>query len=489
MSIKRISAVLLAIMLIIGITGCGSKKREPIKLTLSTEDSAAILNAAGIRLPDVEEARGANSTVNYFGWKDPYQNYSDDEIINTGYWTFENKYGGSLNYIETDYFERTDDLSRLIMAGTPPDLMPGGSGSCAMYPMNAINEMIQAVDDYIDYNDNLWYPVKDIADYFVLGGKHYQIVIYTTPGNLCLYNRRVMSEYGYDDPADLYWNDEWTWDVFADMCLDFSDPDEDRFALDGYGYAGATVDATGQQIVQLDEETGKFYSNLDSPEIERAWDVIYELCKNDCNYRNSAGDRWARRDMDGGPCGLNDGRLLFYILQYYAFTLPVEEVESNFGAISEGELMFVPLPRDPAGDGNYYLVSDFDDVNGALCIVNNAKNPEGAALLASCIRFKVIDPVVQQIDRRQLQEVYLWSDEMIEMKEECQRIAQEHYLFSYGGNLNPNLETALNDISWAIPRSSSPQSWAQLKESNRDRIEYYIEELNGLIEEHNQKLE
>ena len=142
MSIKRISAVLLAVMLIIGITGCGSNKRQPIKLTLSTEDSAAILNAAGIRLPDVEEARGANSTVNYFGWKDPYQNYSDDEIINTGYWTFENKYGGSLNYIETDYFERTDDLSRLIMAGTPPDLMPGGSGSCAMYPMNAINEMI-----------------------------------------------------------------------------------------------------------------------------------------------------------------------------------------------------------------------------------------------------------------------------------------------------------------------------------------------------------
>lgn len=482
---KRVIAIAFAFIMTAALFGCGSKKKKPITLTLSTEDSVAVLKAAGIRLPDADVAAGANSVVDYFSWKDPYQNYDEDEIINTGYWTFENKYNGKINYIETNYFEKTDDLSRLIMADTPPDLTPGGSDSCAMYPMNALKNMIQEVDSYMDYDDPLWKGVKEVADLFVLGGKHYQIVIYTTPGNLCVYNRRVMSELGFEDPAELYYNDEWTWNEFYDMCLEFTDPDEDKFALDGYGYPGATVDATGQQIIQLDEN-GKFYSNIDSPEIERAWNVMYDLCKNDCNYRNASGNRWARRDEDGGPCGLNDGRLLFNIMHYYGFVLPVEEIESNLGAISKGELMFVPLPRDPNGDGKYYLTSDFDDVNGGLCIVNEAKNPEGAALLAACIRFKTIDPVVKELDKRQLKEIYLWNDEMLNMREECQKIADSHFNFAYG-NLNPNLESAIADLTWNIPRSSSPQTWASLKESNKDRIEYYIEELNSLIDKYNEE--
>ena len=477
---KRVISIAFVLIMTTALFGCGGRKRTPIQLTLSTEDSEAILSAAGIRLPDADAAKGTGSVVNYLSWGDPYQNYSEDEIINTGYWTFENKYGGSINYIETDYFERFDELARQVTAGTPPDLFPGGSGSTACFPMRAIQGVTQPVDDYIDYDDPLWNPVKGVADFFRLGGKHYQIVIYSAPYSVCLYNRRVLSEYGYDDPADLYWNDEWTWDVFEDMCIDFSDPDEDRYALDGYWYAGGISDSTGQQILQIDEN-GKYYSNIDSPELERAWDLVYELCKNDCNYRDASGNRWALRD----PSGLKDGKLLFFIEAQNFFTAPVAEIENNYGAISEGELMFAPLPRDPNGDGNYYLMSDFDDINGALCIINNAKNPEGAALLASCIRFKRIDPVVQEIDRRQLKEVYLWSDEMLEMKNECQKIADSHYMFSPAGDLNSNLNDALG-FADAIPRSASPQTWASLKESNRDRIEYYIDELNALIDEYNQ---
>lgn len=477
---KRVLAIVLTSLMLITLFGCGGRKRAPIQITLSTEDSEAILNAAGIRLPDAEEAKGAGTVVDYLSWGDPYQNYSDDEIVNTGYWTFENKYGGSINYIETDYFERFNDLANLTLAGTPPDLFPGGSGSTACFPMRAIKGVTQAIDDYIDYNDPLWSPVKDVADHFMLGGKHYQIVIYTAPYSVCLYNKRIMSEYGYDDPAELYYNDEWTWDEFYEMCIDFSDPDEDRFALDGYWYADGIVDSTGQQIMQIDED-GKYYSNIDSPEIERAWNLVYELCKNDCNYRDATGNRWALRN----PSGLKDGKLLFFILAQNFFTSPVAEIENNYGAISEGELMFAPLPRDPNGDGNYYLLSDFDDINGALCIINNAENPEGAALLASCIRFKHIDPVVRDIDKRQLKEVYLWSDDMLEMKEECQRIADGHYMFSLAGDLNQNLNDVLGFAN-EIPRSASPNTWASLKESNRDRLAYYIDELNSLIDEYNQ---
>ncbi len=479
---KRLMATVLAILMVVAITGCGSKKRQPIQLTLSTEDAEAILAAAGITLPDADEAAGAYTTVQWFCWGDPFQNYSEDEIVNTGYWTFQEKYGGDIDYIETDYFERNDDLAMLLTAGTPPDLCSGGSGSTAMYPMNCIKQMIQPVDPWIDFDDPLWSNVKNIADYFVLGENHYQIVLNTKPANVCLYNRRVFDEWGFDDPAELYYNDEWTWDVFYNMCLDFSDVDEDRFALDGYPYSGALVQSTGQQFLQVDE-FGHFYSNLDSPEIERAQDMLYDLCKNDCNYRGSSGNRWDRRDMDGGPCGMKDGKLLFYILGESFFTAPVEEIEGNFGAISEGELMFAPLPRDPQGDGVYYLETSFDDIKGSLCIVNNAKNPDGAALLATCMRFKIIDPVVIQIDKRQLKEVYKWSDEMLDMSEVCKELCDTNRVFSLGGNLPDNLQNVLNSLDWGIARSANPTSWGQMKDQYRDQLDYYVEELNALIEE------
>ena len=51
---KKLFALLLTVVLVIGLVGCGKPKREVIQLTLSTEDAEAILNAAGIYLPDAE---------------------------------------------------------------------------------------------------------------------------------------------------------------------------------------------------------------------------------------------------------------------------------------------------------------------------------------------------------------------------------------------------------------------------------------------------
>lgn len=101
--LKRILSMALAAMMVLAVVGCGKEKRQPIKLTLSTEDSEAILRAAGIMLPDAESAPGANTVVKYFSWVDYLQNYSEDEIVNTGYFTFQEKYGGSIEWIETTY--------------------------------------------------------------------------------------------------------------------------------------------------------------------------------------------------------------------------------------------------------------------------------------------------------------------------------------------------------------------------------------------------
>ncbi len=50
---KRLIALALVLLMVFALVGCGKPKRQIVNVTLSTEDSEAILAAAGITLPDV----------------------------------------------------------------------------------------------------------------------------------------------------------------------------------------------------------------------------------------------------------------------------------------------------------------------------------------------------------------------------------------------------------------------------------------------------
>lgn len=145
--------------------------------------------------------------------------------------------------------------------------------------------------------------------------------------------------------------------------------------------------------------------------------------------------------------------------------------------------MFAPMPRDPQGDGVYYMCSTIS----AYGIVNNCENPEGVALLAACNRFKIIDPTVVRIDRKQLEEVYMWNQEMLEMWDTCRELALANQRIDLTGDLPTNLGDALGSLSNGIIRNANPSTWAQLKEQNREKVDYYIEELNALIAEYNEE--
>lgn len=474
---KRFIAALLAVLMVFVLVGCGKEKRQIIKLTLSTEDSEAILKAAGIMLPDVETAAGANSTVKYHHWVDAFHNYSDDEIVNTGYWTFSNKYGGEVEWVETTYGTRFDDLANLILADSSPDFT---TASVSTFPEKCLKSMFVPVNDYIDYDDPLWAENKEFVDrYFSMNGQRWIICTDVKAQDVCAYNRRVVEEWGFDDPAELYANDEWTWDVFYDMCVEFSDPDSDRYALDGQSYTNSLVQATGQNFVHRDEN-GRYYSNLDSPEIERAEQMLYDLTKNDCTHHEGS-NYWAIRNNGTYGAGIKEGLCLFYICETGYFTGTVDEISAVWGDIAAGELMFAPLPRDSMGDGNYYLLTQ---VTGYM-LCEGAPHPEAVALLASCMRFKIIDPTVVDIDRKQLEEKYLWNQEMLEMYDTCNDIAAAHPRAIVTGDMTDGINNIVASFQYGPCRSANPSTWAQVKEQNAESLDYYLEEINGLMDEYN----
>lgn len=468
-------AALLALILIIALVGCGnSNKREIVKLTLSTEDSVAILAAAGIRLPDVEEAVGANTTVKWYSWEDPFHNYSEDEIINTGFWTFQEKYSSEVSWVECTYGEYTDTLANLVLSGNAPDFTRSGAG---VYPYYAVSGLFAPVNDYIDYDDPLWNGLKDfVLSYCSIGESIYSICTDVSFGNVCAYNRRVVDEWGFDDPAELYYNDEWTWDVFYEMCVDFSDPDEDRYALDGWSYTEGIMDSSGAELVYYDMDLCQFVTNVDDYRLERAANLLYDLAKNDCFFPWWDNGWSLRNGVEGG--GIKEGLCLFHIRGTYVFTGPVEEINQVWGDIEAGEVMFVPLPRDNNGDGEYYL----NAAPNGYALVKGGENHAGAALLASCERFKIIDPTVISIDKKQLIETYKWTQDMLDMYDICYDIANKSdaviFDYNYGDRINSYISQFIDTYRYA-----EPSTWAQSKESYTEPLEYYVAALNESINE------
>ena len=472
---KKIIAMLLAGVLIMALVGCGSSSREVVQLTFNTQDAEAILNAAGVYLPDAEETAAAGTAVTWFAWYDGMQNYSEDEIINSGYWTFQEKYGCSISWYECTWDTRFDELANLILSSNSPDFYPGDN---EVFPTRCIKGMFVPVDDYIDYDDPLWADEKEYAyNYFSIKDRPYIIAFDNTFDNVVCYNRRVIEEWGYDDPTELYWNNEWTWDVFYEMCVDFSDPDEDRYALDGWGYNHGIMHSCGETLIVYNTETQQYETNVDSAAIERAAQLLYDLNKNDCIYPRWNNSWNIRNSTEGG--GMKEGLLLFYIRGSWVFTGTVSEISAVFGDVTEGEVMFVPLPRDDDGNGYYYTES----VSSGYCIVQGASNPEGVALLAACMRFKVLDPTVISIDRIQLEETYLWTQEMLDMYDECYRLAtsNENVIVVYDSGLGDKLQ-AVTEKYESIADSSDASTWAQVKEAYNEQLEYYVAELNAQIE-------
>ncbi len=469
---KRFLAIFFVIVSIFSLVGCGSNKRQIVEVTLSTEDSEAILAAAGIILPDVSEVASANTVFQWFSWYDDFHNYSDDEVVNTGYFTFKEKYGCDLEWVETTWDNRYNDLANLLLGGTPPDAYPSYND---VFPTNCIKGMFQPVNDYIDYDDPLWKDMKDFAEkYFTLGDKTYVILTDLNAKHVVAYNRRVIDEWGFDDPAELYYNDEWTWNAFYEMCLDFSDPDEDRYALDGWYYDVALMDACGVNTVTYDPNTNTFVANLNDPRLERSADLIYNLKKNECIFPVWNNGWTLRGGAEVQGTGIKDGLCLFFIVGTWGFTGTVEEISQVWGDVTANEVMFCPLPRDDAGDGLYHSAIE----PAGYCIISGAENPEAVALLASCDRFKILDPTVVSIDEKQLRETYLWTDEMLEMYDVCYELANAEGAFvDYEEGMGSKLFSSLGEFKH-MGRLTTEQTWAQMKEKYTEQVEYYLNALN-----------
>ncbi|HAM68301.1 MAG TPA: sugar ABC transporter substrate-binding protein, partial [Ruminococcus sp.] len=148
---------------------------------------------------------------------------------------FKDRYDGVIEYHAVDWDSRYDQLANAINGGDGIDFFP--ASDLDAFPKGAIKDMFVPIDDYIDFSDPLFAPVKEAADIFQWKGKHY-VIVNDISGDNCvvIYNRDTIEENGLKDPAKLFAEDKWDWTAFQDALTQFVDPDNGQYGIDGWWF-------------------------------------------------------------------------------------------------------------------------------------------------------------------------------------------------------------------------------------------------------------
>ena len=457
---KRVLAFTAAIALVGSMTACGNSA-EPAETTATTapkeldeEDKAAVAEV------DIgEDEKLENGTIKWLATYDINPDLGKPKLFALE--LFETKYGGKVEWIPTTWENRYNDLSTNVLGGSSPDLFPAQEFDT--FPSKVIDGMFEPFDDYLDFDSDLWSEgCKQLAELHVIGGKHYVAPVATDSKCLMIYNKKTIEENSLPDPVELLDEGNWTWDTFRQMCLDYCDREEDKFAYDSWYFETQFILTTGTAPIGM--ENGKVVNNISSAAVERAENFMYNLKKDDLPLPK-AEFNWTEQ-----PFRISEGKTLFWPCATWALW---EADLSKFG--EPGEIMFVPMPKDPEAD-KYYLPANMD----AYALCKGAPNPEGAAAFIKCKLIAEQDEKSLEITEKQYREDYGWTDEMMEMWHRVREMTDANPVASIHMGLPTEQANIIDD---AIKQASfNGTDWAVKREEIATLCQETVDALNKEID-------
>ena len=471
---KRVLAALLALTMCAGISACGSDAdkdgdNSAKTLDMKEEDKGALNDIANEKLGDGDLA---NTNLKFLSHWDI--NPGAGQIVPPDIQMFRDKYNGTFEYIPTKWEDRYIDLQKLVLGGNSPDFF--SAMDMDAFPKGAIKGLFQPIDPYIDLDSDLWAPAKSTVDSFVFNGEHYVAGVQSYPQYVCVYNKKTIEENGFEDPAELYWKDQWTWSKFTEMCVAFSDRASGKAGIDGDWYTQALNDSCGTPLISL--ENGKIVNNMDNARVKQVQKLMYELEENEVCYDKYNNDSHRRgTESDPRGYGMATHETLFYPIGLWGIEDSPENV-AGFGDVEAGDIMFVPMPRlDDAG--TYYVTARVDGY--LLC--KDAPNPEGFAAYMNCRMASLTD--AQAISENQMREQYKWNDDMIKMRSEVIRLVNEHPLYDFQDAVNEQLSNTMKDSVRDVTLSTNKAmyaDWDTVIADQKATVDAIVEDANNNID-------
>ncbi len=476
---KKLFAGLTALTLLGSLTACGGGEggtgddTGSVSVTTTTQATVAI-NSETLSSEQEEQLTGAadlltgeleNKTIKWFSFYDTFHAGTSGNTKALSLELFEDKYDGEIEYVETTWQNRFNDMSTKIIGGEGIDFCPGGD--LDSFPRGVPSGQFQSFDQYMDWDNPLWAEQKNINDMFTLGSSHYIICTQATAGQIVIYNRATIEAMGMDDPAELFKNGEWTWDTFRSMLLDFCDTEAEQYGLDGWFNEAPIMLTSG--VPSLEMKDGKLSHNINDPNLERVMNYMYEL-----NTSGLVLDK-SITGWNEHPEYIGEGKELFYICGAYTLESAPDIWTKTYG--TQGDVMFVPMPKDPEAD-KYYLPAGLE----AFMLCKGAQNPEGVMRFMECVMAANQDENAQQLAVEKRRDDFGWSDEMIEMQQTIVDMSRENPVYDLRAGGPADLYSVLDSGDGGI-RSAfvNGTEWSTIRESLSDLCDVYVNEFNEQV--------
>lgn len=475
---KKILAGVLALAMTGALTACGGGGDEALDVETEATTTTTALTVAiktETLAPEQDEQVAAaaddlltgeleNKNIKWMSFYDPFHATTAGNTKSIALELFEKKYEGTIEYIPTTWASRFDDLSTKIVGGDGIDFIPGGD--LDSFPKGVTNGMFQAVDDYVDYDSELWSNVKGLNDNFILNGKHYLIATNATNGQVVYYNKQTIEAYGLDDPAELLEQDNWNWTTFKQSLLDYCDADGECYGLDGWFNEQPLMLTAGVPSVELKD--GKLVHNLFDPNLERAMTLMSELSSNGLVLDKSLFGWSTHIEFIG------EGKELFYISGLYEIESSPDIWTKTFG--NPEDVGFVPLPKDPESD-KYYLPAGIE----AYMMCKGAQNPEGVIKFMECTLAANNDERTKEMAVQKHKDDYGWTDEMIEMQQKIIDLTQENPVYDLHAGCPTDMYNLIDGSEYGIRAAFYGGDWPSVREALADAVQVYVDQFNDEV--------
>ena len=331
---------------------------------------------------------GEAGTVKYYGYYDITVDQKGKQQVDV----FESDlYGGKIEWLSAtfgdEYFNK---LAALISADDSPDLL---TLEPQAFPFGVSKGLYHPLDAYFDIDDPLWADMRDVIESYNYKGQHYVFPHRMLAWRGLEYNRKTIANAGLTDPYELYKNNEWTWDTWREMMIDFCNISDDHigyYATDGD--VNAFVCTTGSVCIDY-LSGGGVENNLSDANVTRAVEFLSEMGRSGLLYPTSHPfGAWVSPQVFAERCD----KILFVGHEPEWGYIAMTENVQNFSGVENdihdtvSDFAFVPYPRDPEADAYYQGANCF-----GYMIPKGAKNTEGAVEFIMCNRLFDTDEAIQ----------------------------------------------------------------------------------------------
>ena len=274
------------------------------------------------------------------------------------------KYGITVENITVDQKALMSRFVTMCNADEAPDIYWQN-----YYPNLAAKGYVQAWDNYVDLNADVWKNIKTSVDKWAIGKKHYYLFTEGTRLGFVMYNCKAFK--GLTEPAELFKQGKWNWDAMSDLAEKLTvdsnrDGKPEQYGLAIEDGARSFMYTTGSDVI--DFVNGKPVNKFRTSQMARAVNYMVDL-HNDVQIYGG-GDKME---------AFKRGEVAMYAGHLWQVLTIIDKVES-------GDVMFTAFPSDPTLD-KYYMAEE----TPGLFLPAKAKNPKGAAAYMICKAFESWD--------------------------------------------------------------------------------------------------